>query len=153
MNDDVHDETPKGDPPIRVCPSCSAQSQTFSDNCPHCGASFIRSRTRRAKKKVGGWTRGRKVAALTALAVIVGIAVAIGVIVKVNHDNQVAQRHTEEREAQEAAAAKQAAEKAKAHTEELEEQKLVGSARGAIHVVGVVPGGYLSCVLTCFLCC
>jgi hypothetical protein len=125
MSDEPHNEPPKGDPPIRVCPSCSAQSQTFSDTCPHCGASFIRSRSKRAKRKVGGWSRRRKITALVILAVLVGVAVGVGVILKVNHDNQVAKQHTEEQEALEVAQAEKAATRAKLRAEELEEEKLV----------------------------
>jgi hypothetical protein len=125
MNDEAHNEPPKGDPPVRVCPSCSAQSQTFSDTCPHCGASFIRSRSKRVKRKVGGWSRRRKITALVILAALVGVAVGVGVILKVNHDNQVAEQHKEEQEALEVAQAERAAARAKLRAEELEEEKLV----------------------------
>jgi hypothetical protein len=47
------------------------------------------------------------------------------VIIKVNHDNQVAKQHTEEREALEVAQAEKAAERAKVRAEELEAEKLV----------------------------
>lgn len=28
-------------PPIKTCPHCSAQTQTFDQKCPHCGKSYI----------------------------------------------------------------------------------------------------------------
>src|SRR5438046_2202752 len=39
--------------PVRVCPSCSAQEVPTGEFCPHCGASYVRTkrrhRSRRAK--------------------------------------------------------------------------------------------------------
>ena len=85
-------------PPIRVCPNCSAQSQTFDDTCPHCGASFIRSRRLRAKKRLKGFSKRRKIViGGVILGLLVG-GVTAGVIAKVHHDNQVAQQHKEEQE-------------------------------------------------------
>ncbi|HEU5252165.1 MAG TPA: hypothetical protein VFU16_02425 [Solirubrobacterales bacterium] len=105
MADDPESGGPenKGDAPVRVCPTCSAQSQTFADNCPHCGASFIRSRRRRAQRRIGGWSKRRKVAVLGLLAALVGVGVAVAVIAKVNHDNAVAEKHQEEQEQREQA--------------------------------------------------
>lgn len=111
------------EPPVRVCPDCSAQSATFSDNCPHCGASFIRSRRRRARRRLGSWSRRRKVAALLIVATLIGGAVAAGVIIKVNHDNQVAEQHQEEQEARELAEKRQAEREADEQAEIREERQ------------------------------
>jgi ribosomal protein L40E len=84
--------------PVRVCPNCSAQSQTSSDTCPHCGASFIRSRKLRAKKRIGKMSKRNKIiVAGIILGLLIG-GITAGVIAKVNHDNQVAQQHKEEQE-------------------------------------------------------
>lgn len=117
---------PPSEPPIRVCPNCSAQSKTDSDTCPHCGASFIRSRRMRTRRRISGWSRRRKRLTLAAVAVLIGGAIAAGVIVKVNHDNAVAAEHREEQEEREAiAAAKKAKEATEARIarEELAEQR------------------------------
>jgi hypothetical protein len=114
----------KGEAPVRVCPSCSAQSQTFSDTCPYCGASFIRNRSQRVRKRIGSWPRGRRVAALVVLAALVGAGAAIGVIAKVNHDNAVAQRHQEEREERELAQREKAREETLAEEEREAEEEL-----------------------------
>ncbi len=103
----------KGEAPVRVCPNCSAQSQTFADTCPHCGASFIRNRRKRAQRRIGGWSKRRKVTVLVLLAALVGAGIAVAVIAKVNHDNAVAEKHQEEQEQREQA------QKEKAEEEEL----------------------------------
>jgi hypothetical protein len=108
----------KGEAPVRVCPNCSAQSQTFSDACPHCGGSFIRSRRKRTRRRIGAWSTRKKVAALVLIAALVGAGVAVGVISKVNHDNVVAERHQEEQEQREQA------QREKAHEEKLAEEEL-----------------------------
>jgi hypothetical protein len=101
------------EPPVRVCPNCSAQSKTSSDTCPHCGSSFIRSRRMRTRRRLGGWSRRRKVLTLGIIAAVLGVAVAAGIIIKTNHDNAVAAEHREEQEEREAiAAAKKAKEQA-----------------------------------------
>lgn len=102
--------------PIRVCPNCSAQSQTRSDTCPHCGASFIRSRSMRAKKRIKGMSKRRKIVLLGIVAGLLLGGVAAGVIAKVNHDNQVAKENKEADEARELAH-KEAAEEEKAEAE------------------------------------
>lgn len=91
-------EPKEGEPPMRVCPVCSAQMQTSSDTCPHCGASYIRSRSMRARRRVGAWSKRRKAITLGVIAALVGGLVGAGVIVKVNHDNQVAREHREQQE-------------------------------------------------------
>lgn len=107
------DANPK-EPPVRVCPNCSAQSQTFDDICPHCGASFIRSRRQRAKKRVKGLSKRQKIViGGVILGLLVG-AITAGAIAKVNHDNRVAQEHREEQEERELA-----------QQEKAEEEKLV----------------------------
>lgn len=110
MSDEHPDSQQGGDPdhgssepPVRVCPTCSAQSRTDSDTCPHCGASFIRSRRLRTKKRIGAMSKRRKI---VIAGVVIGLLVggaAAGVIAKVNHDNQIAQEEQEEQEARELA--------------------------------------------------
>jgi ribosomal protein L40E len=95
----------KPEAPVRVCRNCSAQSQTDSDNCPHCGASFIRSRRMRTRRRLGGWSRRRKVLTLGIIAALIGGAAAAGIIIKTNHDNAVAAEHREVQEEREAIAA------------------------------------------------
>lgn len=118
---------PPPEPPVRVCRNCSAQSQTDSDKCPHCGASFIRSRRMRTKRRVGGWSRRRKVLTFLAVAVLIGGGAAAAIIIKTNHDNAVAAQHREEQEEREAiAAAKKAKEQTALHEEQValrEEEK------------------------------
>lgn len=107
--------------PIRVCPTCSAQSRTQGDACPHCGASLIRSRSVRMKKRLGGMSRRRKaIIGAVVVGLLVG-GVAAGVIAKVNHDNKIAREKQEAEEARELArqeAKEQAAEEAKEIREE-----------------------------------
>ena len=103
--------------PIRVCPNCSAQTQTSDDICPYCGASFIRSRSRRAKKRVGEMSRRSK---LLIGAVLVGLLVGgavVGVVAKVDHDNKIAAENKEAEEARELAK-EEAAEEAQEVREE-----------------------------------
>jgi hypothetical protein len=113
----------EGDAPVRVCPNCSAQSKTSADTCPHCGASFIRSRRMRTRRRIGGWSRRRKVLVLGVVAAVVGAAVAAGVIIKVNHDNTVAAEHREAQEEQEAIVAAAKAKRQAALRVEREEEK------------------------------
>ena len=110
--------------PVRVCPNCSAQSQTFDDTCPHCGASFIRSRRQRAKRRFRRLSKRQKI---VIGGVILGLLVggtATGAIAKVNHDNQVAQQHEEEQEERELAQEERAEEERLAEEELEEEEKL-----------------------------
>jgi type II secretory pathway pseudopilin PulG len=93
---------------VRVCPKCSAQGLTSGDHCPHCGASYtrrkgrIRGASRRAKLIVGG------VIAL----LLIGGAVT-GVLLKVQHDNNVAAKHKQQQQqAQQKAAAQAQAQQA-----------------------------------------
>lgn len=68
--------------PVRVCPKCSTQERTAGQFCPHCGASYTKSRprfSRRAKLVAGG------------LVLILTLAgAATGIVLKVHQDNQVA---------------------------------------------------------------
>jgi hypothetical protein len=106
------------EPPIRVCPNCSAQSQTSEDTCPHCGGSFIRGRKLRAKKRFKGFSKRRKIViGGVILGLLVG-GITAGVIAKVNHDNKVAKEQKEEEEAREEA------QEEKAEEEELVEEEL-----------------------------
>jgi hypothetical protein len=76
----------------------------------------------RARRRLGGWSRRRKVVTLGIIAAALGVAVAAGIIIKTNHDNAVAAEHREEQEEREAIAA---AKKAKEQTALREEESLL----------------------------
>ncbi len=59
----------------------------------------------RTRRRIGRWSRGRKVLTIGVIAVVIGGAVAAGVIIKTNHDSTVAAEHREEQEEREAIAA------------------------------------------------
>jgi type II secretory pathway pseudopilin PulG len=93
---------------VRVCPKCSAQGLTSGDHCPHCGASYtrrkgrLRGASRRAKLIVGG----------VVAVLLIGGSVT-GVLLKLQHDNDVAATHKQQRqEAQRQAAAQTQAQQA-----------------------------------------
>jgi type II secretory pathway pseudopilin PulG len=92
---------------VRVCPKCSAQGLTSGDHCPHCGASYarkgrIRRASRRTKLIIGG---------VIALLLIGGGVT--GVLLKVQHDNDVAAKHKQQQQqAQQKAAAQAQAQQA-----------------------------------------
>jgi hypothetical protein len=113
---------PVTQPPIRVCPTCSAQSQTLDDTCPHCGSSFIRSRRLRAKKRVESLSKWQRILVGGVLIGVLAGGIAAGVIAKVDHDNRIAQEHKEEREERELAQHKKAQEERVAE-EELETEE------------------------------
>jgi hypothetical protein len=105
MSDDT--TTMLNPPPTKVCASCSVQTQTSGDFCPHCGKTYAARRRRLGRKAVAG-----AVAAVLLLA-----AVTAGVTLKVRYD-----RDQERRDA--VAAATQAAEKAAAAKEEARQERL-----------------------------
>jgi hypothetical protein len=76
--------TPAGPPPApnKICPQCSAQTQTSGDFCPHCGASYIR-RTRKTRL-----TRRGRLARFVALAIVLAGGATAGVIFKLDHDHR-----------------------------------------------------------------
>lgn len=121
-NESESRDTVPDEPPVRVCPNCSAQSKTFDDTCPHCGASFIRSRRLRAKKRIKSLSKRQKI---VIGGVIIGLLVGgitAGVIAKVSHDNQVAQEQKEEQEEHELAQ-QEKGEEEKLAEEELETEE------------------------------
>lgn len=121
-----HPSGEAGEAPVRVCPACSAQSRTNADTCPHCGASLIRSRSLRMRKRLGGMSRRRKaIIAAVVSGLLIG-GVAAGVIAKVDHDNKVAQEKQEAQEARELAR-QEAAEKAKEIREEEKAQRALAA--------------------------
>ena len=67
----------QGEAPVRVCPVCSAQSQTFAETCPHCGSSFIRARRVRARRRLGGMSLAARVGMV---ATVVLIPLALGAV-------------------------------------------------------------------------
>lgn len=132
MSDGESKETP-----VRVCPNCSAQSQTNSDICPHCGASFIRSWRMRNKKRIRGMSRPRKIALLGILIGLLVGGLTVGVVAKVNHDNRVAREDEEAEEARQLAQ-KEAAEEA--HEQREEEQAEAALERIEIKYSGEIKG-------------
>jgi Flp pilus assembly protein TadG len=65
--------------PVRVCPTCSTQSQAAGDFCPHCGGRFSkRRRSRRTRLLLVG---------VPLLLLLIGGGVAAGLII---HNNQQA---------------------------------------------------------------
>lgn len=69
--------------PVKVCPHCSTQTETDGDYCPHCGAGYVHGRK--------GLSRRTKVIVAAVLGALVIGGGAVAVVVKVNHDNQVAE--------------------------------------------------------------
>lgn len=114
----------RGEPPVRVCPNCSAQAQTFDDNCPYCGHTYIRSPGMRAKRWFGSWSRRRKIITVGIIVVLLGGGIAAGAIIKTNHDNQVAQEKREEQEHREQVAEEKRQEERELVQEEQEQQEL-----------------------------
>jgi hypothetical protein len=68
--------------PTKVCPQCSAQTETAGGFCPHCGASYMR---RKSKTRL---TRRGKIARFTALAIVLAGGATAGVIFKLDHDHK-----------------------------------------------------------------
>jgi hypothetical protein len=68
--------------PVKVCPDCSAQTETDGSFCPHCGASYMRTRR---KTRL---TRRGKIARFVALAIVLAGGATAGVIVKLAHDSK-----------------------------------------------------------------
>lgn len=66
--------------PTKICAHCSVQSTTDGDFCPHCGRSFLAS---------GSSSRILKYVAIAVIALLVIGVAAIGVVMKINHDNAV----------------------------------------------------------------
>jgi type II secretory pathway pseudopilin PulG len=93
---------------VRVCPKCSAQELTTGDHCPQCGAAYIRRK---------GRIRGASRRAKTIVGVVVGLLLIGGaatwVLLKVQHDNDVAAQHKQkQQQAQQQAAAQATAQQA-----------------------------------------
>lgn len=66
--------------PVKVCPSCSVQSQTAGSFCPHCSASYNGPEPRRKISK-------RIVIGVVTALIVIGSAT--GLALKVSHDNAV----------------------------------------------------------------
>src|SRR3954464_2408397 len=68
--------------PVKVCPQCSAQTQTAGAFCPQCGASYMR------KRRKTRLTRRGRIARFVALAIVLAGGGAAGVILKLDHDSK-----------------------------------------------------------------
>lgn len=101
--------------PTRVCPSCSTQSQTVGDYCPYCGASFVKHK----RRPLGGLSRKSKIVLGVAAAVVLLGGIGTGVVLKIQHDNDVEAEG--EREAQTAADRREEAAEARREQEAGEE--------------------------------
>ena len=111
MNDQI---TPSLDtPPTKVCATCSVQTQTAGEFCPHCGISYLARRRKLGRKSV---------AAVVAGVLLLG-GMATGVALKVRHDRDQAR-------AEAAAAAREAAED-EAAAKEAARQKRLDAAEAA----------------------
>jgi hypothetical protein len=84
--------------PTRLCPSCSALSETVGDFCPHCGASFVRRQR---------FSRRSRLILAAVLALVILAAGAGALTVKLHRD---AQHRTAQRAAAAAVARQMAAE-------------------------------------------
>ncbi|MDQ0679751.1 cell division protein FtsN [Arthrobacter pascens] len=73
------EQNPEG-PPTKVCPKCSVQNQTIGKFCPNCGAPYNAQRLRAKVNK--------RVFLIVAAALIVLIA-GTGVVLSIQHTNQV----------------------------------------------------------------
>src|SRR5687767_7966598 len=91
--------------PVRICPVCSAQSQTTSDRCPHCGSSFIRSRRVRLQRRMAGLSSTSKAALIGGFVLLLLAGAGLVVALKVDHDRSVEAEREAEEEARAAAAA------------------------------------------------
>lgn len=70
------------EPPVRVCPKCSTQSQAGGDFCQHCGARYgKRKRSKKARALMFGGP---------SLAVLAAAIVAVALVI--HHNNEVAAR-------------------------------------------------------------
>jgi hypothetical protein len=97
------------DLPTRVCPKCSAQSQSAGEYCPFCGASYTRGRRKPSRRT--------KTIGLAVLLVLLLGGAAAGYAAKHHHDQQVAEKHRQERAAAHALALQKAKEAAAAREE------------------------------------
>jgi hypothetical protein len=91
------------EPPTKVCPSCSVQSQTAGSFCPHCAASYSGTKPRR---------RISKRIVMGAVAALVVAGSATGLALKISHDNQVTEKRVAAAQVQKDAAAAEAAKQA-----------------------------------------
>ncbi|WP_431446575.1 hypothetical protein [Aeromicrobium sp.] len=73
-------DPPETDPPLRVCPKCSAQSQVEGDFCPRCGTSYDRMRRRRP---------GRRSIIVGGAVLLLILGAGTGLVLKDRHDQQV----------------------------------------------------------------
>ncbi|MBT2519768.1 zinc ribbon domain-containing protein [Arthrobacter sp. ISL-28] len=105
------------EPPAKVCPKCSVQTQTAGNFCPHCGAAYTRQR------QIPKLSKRVILSAVGALIIaIAGLAIALSI----QHNNQVnsemaaaaaAAEAQQEREAEEARASAAASASAAAKEE------------------------------------
>ncbi len=87
-------------PPVRVCRTCSVQSQTVGDFCPHCGKSYLHARR----------MPSRRALTIAGVALLLVAGAVTGIAVKVSHDRseERAAAVADKRDAEAAAAQKEA---------------------------------------------
>jgi uncharacterized protein HemX len=95
--------------PSRVCPHCATLSTSSGEFCPQCGRPFVK---RRRLSRRGG--------IYTAIVVLVLAGAGAGIVLKLNHDQQVEKQRKEAAAAQHASQV--AAERATAETKEQAER-------------------------------
>lgn len=96
--------SPRSEPPTRVCPRCSTQSQTAGDFCPHCGAAFARKR----------WSRKRRLIIFGVLSALLLGGAGTAIALKVSHDNELKRERKAVADKRAADAAREEAEAAEA---------------------------------------
>lgn len=120
------------EPPTKVCPKCSVQTQTAGSFCPHCGASYAGGRK---------FPKFSKRVVLIAVGLLIVAIAGLTIALSIQHNNQVnaeraaaaaATEAQKEREAEEArasaAASAEAAAKEEADSAERENRKAIVSA-------------------------
>jgi hypothetical protein len=103
---------------MRVCQQCSVQTRTNGEYCPHCGGPYVRRPDR-----IRGPSRRTKIIAGSVAGLLLIGGGGTGVLLKIQHDNNVAAKHKQEQaQARQNAAAQAAAQQA---TEQANQEKRV----------------------------
>jgi hypothetical protein len=88
--------------PVRICPECSAQARTRGDRCPYCGGFYLRHRGVRMRRRFQTLTRRTKGFIGGGLLLLLLGGVALGISLKVKHDNDLAAKREAAQQTQEA---------------------------------------------------